>query len=461
MVICILRTTDNKMRIKGRNSLILLATLFLVDKIFSAELEVKVHYQPEVKGGKPITVTFGKSKGTPTCKLNGKNYGGNPIPEKSVIMDSAYKTITIQAAEIGSVDNDFMFVSSINCVDNSESISFELRIFILKEVPNDDATHKICLFETFISNLPQPIRTVEMLCYNLGGTCSVSVVDPTKASVDLTGSLYINDNTELIKVTQSNSADSALLKVDCTLINIQTSVNIPVFFHPGANPWAIASGDPHFEQIVFDGLHSMNMPICYDVLGTPDSYLKIVEYSKIGVEIYGHLKDDYYMHRIIIKSVIGNVTVSMNSISIHNKTQVNWIENSKRIIIQSKFFNYEIFSSEILITILQETPIIIKIEKARNFIDQWHLDVSFKSGPKDYVEMSGLLGHIGKKEYKFYSSVQSDSDISNSKKTTIGIGNNLIIARKVERNGKYCWLMAVDDILKPIHISNFFFQNIN
>ncbi|CAD5126975.1 DgyrCDS14972 [Dimorphilus gyrociliatus] len=446
---------------KSNKSLIILATLFLVGKVISAEFEFHLQYNTEIKGGEVIAYTFSKIEGTPTCKINAKRYDGNSIPEESVIVDGDYRSIAFNTNAYGSVPNNFTFVASINCVDGSDSVSFELKTFVLKDDPTDPSAHSICPIEIQISSVQKSSSTLKLLCGMFTGTCSASVVDSSKANIDKTSPITINYNDIEIMATKSGSSDSALIRIDCTLANIQTSSNTPVYFTPGADPWATATGDPHFKQIIFDQLHSMNQPICYDVTGTPDSYLKLVEYLKIGTQIYGQLKDDYYMHRVIIKSLLGNITISMNSVTIHNRTQLNWMENSKRLLIQSEGFTYDIFSNEILITILGETPIKVRIERKRHSLEQLHLDVSFKFLPKDYEEMSGLLGHIGKKDYKFYSSVQSNSDISNSKVTTIAIDDNLIFGRKVERNGKYCWLMDVDDILKPLQISQFFSNSIN
>ncbi|CAD5126279.1 DgyrCDS14435 [Dimorphilus gyrociliatus] len=312
--------------------------------------------------------------GTFTPRLNAKGYDGSSIPEYSVLVDNVepYVYINIPDTVLGSGGNNFTFVSSFNCVDGSDSASFELKTLFLQEDPNDSSL-SICLFGIIVSNVQQSSTIVMLNCNSHQGTCNASVIDSSKATIDTTSNITIDNNNIPITVTQFNFADSAIK-------------------NKLADPWATASKDPYFKQIVFDSLHSMDRPICYDVTGKPNSYLKIVEYSKIGVEIYGQLKDDYYMHRIIIKSLV----------------------------------------------VLQETPIEIIIARTRHSIEQLHLDVSFKFVPKDYEEMGGLLGHIGKKQFKFYSNVQSNSENSISEIGTIGIDNNLTFARKVERSGKHC-----------------------
>ncbi|CAD5126847.1 DgyrCDS14877 [Dimorphilus gyrociliatus] len=100
---------------------------------------------------------------------------------------------------------------------------------------------------------------------------------------------------------------------------------------------------------------------------------------------------------------------------------------------------------------------IIQIQKSTQSISEIHLDASFKLSPMNYKEMDGLIGDIGKKKYKFHSEVQSDGQIG-SKSISIDIDNKLIKGKKVERNKEECWLINVDDILKPFKISEYLYK---
>lgn len=87
--------------------------------------------------------------------------------------------------------------------------------------------------------------------------------------------------------------------------------------------------------------------------------------------MFGQLKDDYYMHKIIIQSPTANITVTKNSIILDNK-QIHVWQNGHTDII-TKYFEYSIGKEEILIKFANDytnkNPINILIKK-RNELDE-------------------------------------------------------------------------------------------
>lgn len=52
--------------------------------------------------------------------------------------------------------------------------------------------------------------------------------------------------------------------------------------------------------------------IFYDVTGKAGEYLYIAGFERNNANVYGQFKDDYYMHKISIQLLIGNITITKN-----------------------------------------------------------------------------------------------------------------------------------------------------
>ncbi|CAD5126575.1 DgyrCDS14668 [Dimorphilus gyrociliatus] len=277
-----------------------------------------------------------------------------------------------------------------------------------------------------------------------------------KATLDRPEQIFPSRTHGSVYATKVGSTKSVLMGVTCqTPDSFAISLDVP-FFSPNSDPWTSASGDPHFKQIVLDNISLKTESVCYDVTGSPGDYLHIAGFSSNGIQVYGQLKDDYYIHRIYIKSDCGKISALTNFIIIDNGQQINW--NMQEITFKSKCFEYLITGNTILITSFLQPGKTIKIQKSIHSLSEIHLDARFKLSPKDYKEMNGLIGNIGKKKYKFHSKVQSDGNMG-SKFISIDIDNKLMKGEKVERNKEECWLINVDNVLKPFKISKYVFVN--
>lgn len=59
----------------------------------------------------------------------------------------------------------------------------------------------------------------------------------------------------------------------CDGIGKTFKFNIPVVFKYLSDPYASATGDPHFKQPVIDEITGSVKHICYDVIGEAGDYL--------------------------------------------------------------------------------------------------------------------------------------------------------------------------------------------
>ncbi|CAD5126220.1 DgyrCDS14389 [Dimorphilus gyrociliatus] len=214
---------------------------------------------------------------------------------------------------------------------------------------------------------------------------SYSLSNPDKATLDKTENVFPEYGIDNIVVTKVGSAN----------------VDIPMYFTPNGDPWSFAWGDSHFQQMVVDYPSQMTKSLCYDITGSPGEYLYIAGFSLNGIQVYGQLIDDHYMHRIIFKFDSGRITISTNNIIFDNEQPVNWIADLQKFTFKSKKFEYLITRNHIFIKSLVYPGNIIQIQKSIHSLSEIHLDVSFKLSPKDYKQMDGLIGDIGKKNLIF------------------------------------------------------------
>ncbi|CAD5126825.1 DgyrCDS14855 [Dimorphilus gyrociliatus] len=198
----------------------------------------------------------------------------------------------------------------------------------------------------------------------------------------------------------------------CTASGKTFHSEMPVYFSGSApSPWASATGDPHSAQKVVDKSTMSTKQICYDVTGQMGDYIYIAGYSDSGI-----------------------------------KTN------------QLKF---EIVNGQKIIFTELKSSIAIAVEKSNHFLGEMHLDVNFRLMPKDYNEMNGLIGDIGKKQFTFFSPVQIGDDSLNNEIASVQVDNNFLKGSVVQRNKNSCWLLDVNDILKPLKLTDYLFKRID
>lgn len=166
------------------------------------------------------------------------------------------------------------------------------------------------------------------------------------------------------------------------------------------------------------------------------------------------------MHKIIIQSHFGNVTITKNHIILDNQQFRNWENTYEEI--QTNFFYYSIRNEEIFLKLKNvfapKNPLKIFIKKSVNWMNAIHLDVGFKFPLSQYSQMNGLFGKIGNKRLAFYNNVQLKKDTNH--KMAISVNGILTNAEIVKRSNSECVLVDVKDLLKPSTITEFKFKNI-
>ncbi|CAD5126746.1 DgyrCDS14801 [Dimorphilus gyrociliatus] len=366
----------------------------------------------------------------------------------------------VPAKHFESITEKTMITHSFICTDgktDAKSFIFKSIVFTTNDLGDIDM-FKITL-EIPASEVSSRVVSLYFLGVKLN--CQYSVPNPYEAYLDTTKNSFSDTDIYRIKATKLEFTKSTLMRLSCeTPGSFTFSLDVPIYFAPNSDPWPSASGDPHFKQIVLDYSGPTTKSICYDVTGSPGDYLYIAGFSLSGIQIYGQLKDDYYIHRIFIKSDSNKITVSTNYITLDNGKLFNWTGNMQKTSFKSKHFQYLITGKYVFITSEEHPENTIKIQKSLHSLSEIHLDASFKLSPSDYKEMDGLIGDIGKKNYKFHSEVQLDGNIG-SKFISIDIDDNLMKGERVERNKEECWLINVNDILKPFKISKYLYKNVD
>lgn len=80
--------------------------------------------------------------------------------------------------------------------------------------------------------------------------------------------------------------------------------------------------------------------------------------------------------------------------------------------------------------------------------------MSLATPNNDFSSVTGLVGEIGKRKFNFYPSVQDKTQ------TFAVMNKNLIKGTLKIRKDSVCSHFSVNDLLYPLKISNFLFQQI-
>lgn len=139
----------------------------------------------------------------------------------------------------------------------------------------------------------------------------------------------MGQNKQTITATKVGASLSTFITTTCTGSgnNFQFINQIPVIFGPKVDPYASTGGDPHFKQPIIDQITGKTKHICYDVTGQSGDNMNIVGFNNHHITVFGELMDDYYMHKITIKSPFENITVTTNSLSVKHIKMNVWQEN--------------------------------------------------------------------------------------------------------------------------------------
>lgn len=211
------------------------------------------------------------------------------------------------------------------------------------------------------------------------------------------------------------------------------------------------SGDPHFEQFILDEKFNVTKRICYDVIGKSNDIIEIFREPKKKINILGQLKNDYYLHKIIINVYFNQIKATIDHIIISPLFKRTWNELTENIFMD--FSNFRIIfkkrkQTETLFIDLHGKQS-FAIQRKKNELENFFLNVIIFGLTTDYIGKYGLIGRIGNNNITIYPKIQ---DID---KTTVYINGIETVGYIKKRNGKICYLIDVNDLLYPFNIKNY------
>ncbi|CAD5126307.1 unnamed protein product [Dimorphilus gyrociliatus] len=86
----------------------------------------------------------------------------------------------------------------------------------------------------------------------------------------------------------------------------------------------------------------------------------------------------------------------------YDKPEIPTITIQQSTTVQTNQVKCEIVNGQKIVSTELKSSTAVAVEKSNHFLGEMHLDVGLRVEPKDYNEMGGLIGDIGKKQYKFY-----------------------------------------------------------
>ncbi|CAD5126818.1 DgyrCDS14851 [Dimorphilus gyrociliatus] len=431
----------------------------------NCQIALRLHVQAVAIEGKSIVIVIEKVTGAPTCSISTAKPDGTVIHTGTVTLTLANTQHQIPSTAIGSITNSFFAKSTFTCQLNSEELVFSHQTYVYsqEDFGQNELPGLFLLFIDMSSQQSSPTTIgVSVDRANTDTTCRTESTDTSKVTIDVSGPFTLDSQIVQIIATKTGSSDFAFVKATCEVASKSFINYIPIYFASGSTDlWVSATGDPHFEQVVNDISTLEKKHICYDVTGTTGDYIYIAGFSMKGIKIFGQLKDDYYMHKIVVQTPFGNMSFSIDSFTLDNKKTFAWNHSLQNLLLATDQFKYHIKNSKMIVITERRSSFSIKIQKSTHGLGEFHLDVSFKTVPEDYPQMTGLLGDVGKKHFTFYSMIQSNRDESEFKSVAVIVNNNLIRGRLQNRKDQIsCWLMDINDILKPFKISNYLLQKI-
>ncbi|CAD5118084.1 DgyrCDS6823 [Dimorphilus gyrociliatus] len=204
-------------------------------------------------------------------------------------------------------------------------------------------------------------------------------------------------------------------------------------------------GDPHFFQVVFDSKKNSTESICYDVTGKSGQLIVIASKSDPGITVFGRLKDDYYMHEIIIAKLDKNLTISLKGIRFGDK-EIEWLSSwTKELRVAD--FTYKMTNSRVDVNVVTKDFPTMSVTRGVHGISSMHLNVEFST--TDTIE-GGLMGHVNRNNYQFFNSVQRFSAYG-----AVKVNSIMAPAWLKTMGHQSCWYMALKNLLAPSTIKDY------
>lgn len=177
--------------------------------------------------------------------------------------------------------------------------------------------------------------------------------------------------------------------------------------------------------------------------------------------VLSHLKDTFHIHQIQVQTPVGNILITLETISLEGVFRRTWLDKEKTFIDSNP-------KAKLLID-LSDKILIIRIESESRFMglkitrvlnsrskDDSYLDIYFRevdlNGRKMFDQHNGgLIGHISNRSYKFYQPVQENVNIA-----SVAIDERpLKIRRKTTSKENTCYSIDLFDLIKPYSLKQF------
>lgn len=212
-----------------------------------------------------------------------------------------------------------------------------------------------------------------------------------------------------------------------------------------------AVGDPHFSQFIKDEKSLIKKLVCYDVTGKSNQYIHIISFNGINVHVYGQLLDDYYMHKMIIKTTFCNLSITLDEIFINNKKIGDWsnLFREKDITLCNLKIKINSYKNSLEIRELVEKNFILNIIKSTNSLNQDYLNINVEKFINNLKSIGGIIGKVENNKYEFFENVQTNNHVS------IKINGRFINGIIQKRDSNQCYLIDFKSLINPLKINNF------
>lgn len=217
------------------------------------------------------------------------------------------------------------------------------------------------------------------------------------------------------------------------------------------------SGDPHFIQPIRDKLQNVTKFLCYDVTGKSNEFIKIFTDSQFKTEVYGQLKDDYFMHNVLLKLRNHTIRIKANEIDFSSRIRFKW--DDKQILtnnwLRFNNFFYRLKNNMVLVKTNKVDKITYGVMRKIDKLKKYYLDIALFGLSGNYSGKGGLMGKIGNKNISILPTVQSKDAV----KATLIVDGRKTFGLEMKRNGEKCIFVPANNLLSPTKANEFLLEN--
>jgi len=303
-----------------------------------------------------------------------------------------------------------------------------------------------CSFR-FLSATPDGFDPASVSVVGMGGGNVLNLDDFSSSFLDGTFTLSVN--------ADLNACYKVVYRLFCTSYS-EAIQDIAVCVGPC--PSAGVDCDPHFNQYIFNRETNETTRICYDVIAEPNQYLEIFTQPKMETRLMGQMKDDYYMHKIILQLGDGIIEADVDQILIFTGARRllwNSIVHDRWTPFRGILFKQS--KNTVEIKRYENDELTFGIVRSRDSVGKYYLDVFINGLSTDYSGLDGLLGRIGNNRISVYPNVQSTAI---NGKTTVVVNGMKTIGYETDRYGKECAFINVNDLLTPKKLRDYIIKEL-